>query len=483
MTETKNLVPLHSKESEMLVLGSMLTSANALNICCKILREMDFFFTEHKLIFLSIQAIWQSKEVCDVHLTCERLKGQDKLKSVGGLSYITTLAQYAGTSVYIEEYINELKKYSSKRRLLDLASDLQKRALSDEEPKKIILATQEHLKLIEKSKGAKDKFPIRFLSEFDENFFLVEPKKKAMLLEYAKEDGKTSGFLPKGIVAMLVGAGGVGKTHFLAQLAVSIATGTPFLNTYTPTKHCGANNQGNVFFGLGENQYDDIHRLLFKATKNLRKNQPNLLEDNVLFSASKRIAAFSFCGQQAAFIDNSKPSLYFRELKMRLEDTAPLGGWTMLILDPVSRLMGADAEADNAAATQFIALLEELTMDLPGNPTVLFAHHTNKAATQQGTSQNQSAARGSSALTDGVRWQCNFTRDSATDVVVLKMTKSNFTSLIEEIKTKKDFDGFIEKCSTQFVEEKAKTSESRKKGSEYKTNYMVGLGIAGINDD
>ena len=37
---------------------------------------------------------------------------------------------------------------------------------------------------------------------------------------------------------------------------------------------------------------------------------------------------------------------------MRLEDTAPQGGRTLIILDPVSRLMGADTETDNAAVTQ-----------------------------------------------------------------------------------------------------------------------------------
>ncbi|MFI0435869.1 MAG: AAA family ATPase [Parachlamydiaceae bacterium] len=338
---------------------------------------------------------------------------------------------------------------------------MQKKVLSEEDPKKLIISAQENLKLIERNKGAKDKFPIQFLNEHNENYFLVEPNRKAMLLEYAKNDGKSAGFLPKGIVAMLVGAGGVGKTHLLAQLAISIATGTPFLDAYTPTKHCGANGQGNIFLGLGENQYDDIHRLLYKATKHLRQKVPTLLDsDSNLFQASKRIAAFSFCGQQASFIENGKPSIYFRELKMRLEDTAPKDGWTLIILDPISRLMGADAETDNAAATQFIALLEELTIDLPGNPTIVFAHHANKSSIQSGTSQNQSAARGASALTDGVRWQCNYTKDANTDTATLKMTKSNFTAIIEEIKTKKDVDGFIERCT--HTEEKIKAPTGHK---------------------
>lgn len=481
MTDTKTLVVPHSKESEMMVLGCMLTNPKALTLCIKILTDNDFFFTEHQTIFQSLKSTWKMHEAGDIHLLSEELKRQNKLKSVGGLAYITDLAQYAGTSAYVEEYIDELKNHSKRRQIILLATDLQQKAVNNHELKELILHTQESLKLIEKNRGAKNKLPIRFLSEFEENFLLAEPQKKEMLLEYAKEDGKYVGFLPKGIVAMLVGAGGVGKTHLLAQLAIAVATGTPFLNTFTPTKHCGKNNQGNVFIGLGENQYDDIHRLLYKATKHLRIHHLNSPGENALLNACKRIAPFSFCGQQAAFIDGSKPSVYFREFKMRMEDTAPPNGWQLIILDPVSRLMGTDAETDNAAATQFIALLEELTIDLPGNPTILFAHHMNKASMQQGAIQNQTAARGASALTDGVRWQCNYTKDASQELVTLKITKSNFTPLIEEIKTKKDSEGYIEKCTISSLPKKIHSSKNENGNS--KNHYLSGLGIAGINDD
>jgi hypothetical protein len=237
----------------------------------------------------------------------------------------------------------------------------------------------------------------------------------------------------------------VSVTHLLAQLAISISTGITWLETFTTTKHCGEEKRGNVFFGLGENQYDDIHRVLHKASKKLREHQPDIIEEDPLIEASKRIAAFSFCGQQAAFIEDKKPSLYFRQLKMKLIERSPKGGWSLIILDPISRLMGADAEIDNGVATQFIALLEELTIDLPGNPTILFAHHVSKAAIQAGEKQNQTAARGASALTDGVRWQTNFFKEDNGELTILEMTKSNFTPVIDRIHLKKESDGYLKK--------------------------------------
>jgi len=198
------------------------------------------------------------------------------------------------------------------------------------------------------------------------------------------------------------------------------------------THFCGQGNRGNVFFGLGENHYDDIHRVLYKAARPLWLNQGDALE------VSRHIAAFSFCGQHAAFLDGKKTSRYFRDFKRRLVDSAPESGWALIILDPVSRLLGADAEIDNASATQFISLQEELTIDLPGNPTVLFAHHVSKAAIKEAR-QDQSAARGSSALTDGVRLQFNLTKEG--EDIIFKVTKTNFTPLIKDQKLQKDNTG------------------------------------------
>jgi hypothetical protein len=427
----------HSKESEMMVLGCMLTSINSLNIGSHSLDVTDFYFSEHKILFQVLKSAYKQDKPADVHLVCEELKRRDELDTAGGVAYITTLAQYAGTSAYIEEYCDILKNKSILRRMLRASKVIEKHAL-DEHPDAHQALEEAQALLTEISNhGSKEKFPIQFL---DRNEFLFRmPPPKPMLLEYLLDNEKHAGFLPKGIVGMLAGAGGVGKTHLLAQLAIAIASKTPFLNIITPIE------QGNVFIGLGENQYDDIHRVLYKASQQLRAHQPDLTKKDPLQEASERIAVYSFCGQQAAFIDNGGPSRYFRELKMRLIDQAPEAGWSLIILDPVSRLLGADAEVDNAAATQFISLLEELTIVLPGNPTVLFAHHVNKAAINA-KDQNQTAARGSSALTDGVRWQMNLTTKEGEDnkkIPVLKMTKSNFTPIIEEICLARDINGYL----------------------------------------
>ncbi len=440
--------PPHSKESEMMLLGSMLTSAHALNVATGALNEQDFYFNEHKLIFKVLKDAHYKGRPVEVHLIAEELKRLGILATVGDISYLTALAQYVGTSAYIEEYASKVRNKAIFRQIIDSSQDTIEQAYEEpEDPEAFARSQSDKLKRIaDDNAHAADKFPIRSLDQFDQDFLLELPPPKPMLLEHTDANGRVVGFVPKNIVAMLVGAGGTGKTHFLAQLAISIASGTMFLDKYMPTIHCGDKGRGNVFFGLGENQYDDIHRVLFKASEKLRRTQPDLLKEDQLKEAGRRIFPLSFCGQQSSFIEKGAATRYFRDLKRQLMDQAPLGGWALVILDPVSRFLGAEAETDNAAATAFIALLEELSIDLPGHPTVLFAHHVNKGALNQVDKQNQSAARGSSALTDGVRLQLNLTkkRDSNDRKLVLATTKTNFTAHQGEITLMQTLSGFIE---------------------------------------
>ena len=127
--EEKVKVAPNSKEAEMMVLGCMLTSVNALNIAADGLSETDFYYIEHKLIFHALKTSYLNDKPADVHLICEELRRLDKLKAVGGAAYVTTLAQYAGTSAYIEEYVQVVKDKAILRSMINAAQVVEKKAL------------------------------------------------------------------------------------------------------------------------------------------------------------------------------------------------------------------------------------------------------------------------------------------------------------------------------------------------------------------
>ena len=157
--------------------------------------------------------------------------------------------------------------------------------------------------------------------------------------------------------------------------------------------------------------------------------------------AAERIVALPLCGKHVALTlspaelrgTNVGPSVeaietvFARELRERLNNAGV--DWSLVVLDPLSRFAGPDVEIDNAAATRVVQCFERLT-ETRGNPTVLVSHHTNKAS-RSGTS-SAVAARGSSALTDGVRWQANLDAkpnpdgSSMSDLATFHVEKSNY---------------------------------------------------------
>lgn len=324
------------------------------------------------------------------------------------------------------------------------------------------------------------KIEIKFISEREVNFLLDDAPEMPRLVNFL-EDGHPKPFIRKGIVAMLVGAGGAGKTHALTQLAISITTGSNFLGIYP------IEEPGHVFIGLGENADEDIHRLLRKIANNLvQKKEATFFEKDPLTEASKRLSVMSFTGMDATFVRGEFPTAFYQGLLDELKAKEPPEGWSCIILDPISRFLGADAETDNAAATQFITLLERLTLELRGKPTVIFGHHMNKGGVGS-TNTDQAASRGSSAITDGVRWQANLekvkvkkadatgnaTQDPDADEepnqyelnkIRIRYVKSNFTALLPPQRLIKDEKGclFADENSQPIIISTAKDMKTSK---------------------
>jgi replicative DNA helicase len=131
----KPKVPPHSKEAEMMVLGCMLTSINSLNTAAEHLFDVDFYFSEHKIIFQSLYEAYKSDKPADIHLVAEELKRQGTLQAIGGVVYLTTLAQYAGTASYIDEYTEIVKNKALLRRMITAAQQVEKTGF--EEPQDV----------------------------------------------------------------------------------------------------------------------------------------------------------------------------------------------------------------------------------------------------------------------------------------------------------------------------------------------------------
>jgi len=315
---------------------------------------------------------------------------------------------------------------------------------------------------------------IKFLNELDKNFLVDDPPKMPYLIGI-REGQTTLPFIVRGIVGSVVALGGTGKTHYLTQLALSIATCQDFLHHY-PVKE-----KGRVIYIYGENSCDDIHRLLHKTAKGLfsfPENAP-VSEKEMKKDAVNNLGIMSVHGIDASFIDKEgEPTVFYQDFCRDLNNLANKSesGLSLVVIDPASRFLGAEAENNSALATKFIALLEAITQ-MKGNPTVLFAHHMNKGSIT--SESNQGSARGSSALTDGPRLQINLENVGQKGLmkfqVKQKMAKSNHTKIIDDASLEKDQDGCL-----KYADELSKSSSeskgnacNKKKGNKSINNSYV----------
>lgn len=245
----------------------------------------------------------------------------------------------------------------------------------------------------------------------------TDPPPRKALLEHGEDC-----VLPLGKVGFFVGEGGIGKSWALTQLAISVCTGTSWLEHF----HVPDYATGGVVMAMGEEDPQEMHRrihAIVQATE-LPAHHQSALE--------KCLWPLPLSGHFMEFLEDGERSFEHERFEQLMKQNAPEQGWKLIILDPASRFMGVDAEKDNAYATRFVQLLERLTQ-LPGNPTVLCAHHTTKAARTSSSGARSVAARGASALTDGARWQGNLfvpiddeSNEYQDHLAVFQITKSNY---------------------------------------------------------
>ncbi len=233
----------------------------------------------------------------------------------------------------------------------------------------------------------------RTVSALGADWLTAAPPERDYLLTTGFDDGER-GVLPLGKVGLLAAAGGVGKTYSLAQLALAVASGAPWLGCYR------VGFVGRVLFCVGEEEIAEVRRRLYFTARALG------LSDRQLAAAAENIVPLGLAGRGVALTDDEgTPTALYREMKDRLE--AERDGWRLLIFDPLSRFGGPEVEKDNSQATRLVELLEQLTQ-VPGSPTAIVAHHTTKNDRQGGgrggSTVSTVGARGASGLTDGVRW-------------------------------------------------------------------------------
>lgn len=419
----------HDWNTERALLGALLTAPELFAEVRVSVGVDDFHRPAHAHLFEVLCTLADRGAVPDLTIALAEVDRLDAAERVGGIAYVTALPQACASVDLAPRYAQRVAEDAARRRLVLEARRIEADTLEGKD----VGAEFDRLGIPRGDRAGSLPWcsgTAWLAADPPERAYLLHDKPDEATIRRVGYDALGRGMLPRGKVALLAAPGGVGKTYALCGLALALATGEPWLGRFPVAPGV----RGRVALILGEEDAGEVQRRL--------RAQAEVMELDLRRQAHRLdgIHALPGAGLSLALVETdlltrrTVPTERARELLAYLAREAERAGvgWDAVILDPLSRFAGADAETDNAAATRVIEQLERFTK-LPGGPTVLAAHHVRKKSDDdpEPTLRKPTSAagvRGSSALVDGARWVARM-EAGPESLVTFAVVKSNYAPL------------------------------------------------------
>ena len=216
-----------SLEAEQAVLGSMLTSKEAVAKALQWLKPNMFYKDAHAKIASSMVDLFEKGEPVDAVSVVNILKKKDELKGVGGAYYISGLAESVPTTANVEHYSKIVLEKSILRTLIQVSHEVSKNASQDNQDVDDILDAAESaiFNISEKRlKGGFEELGSMLHQTFEElDKIAAKPGSVTGVASGLMDlDNITSGFHP-GELIIVAGRPGMGKTALALSMARNAA--------------------------------------------------------------------------------------------------------------------------------------------------------------------------------------------------------------------------------------------------------------------
>ena len=111
-------------EAEQAVLGSVLINDEVLDMISEILITEDFYRKSHRIIFETMISLHNERKSIDNITITDKLLKEKKLAQVGGIAFITSLANIVPTTVNVMDYAKIVKEKSVLRKVITAAENI-----------------------------------------------------------------------------------------------------------------------------------------------------------------------------------------------------------------------------------------------------------------------------------------------------------------------------------------------------------------------
>ncbi|WP_144513442.1 replicative DNA helicase [Bacillus sp. FJAT-22090] len=223
-------VPPHNQEAEQSVIGAIFLEPQALITAAEIVMSEDFYRVAHQKIFQTMLRLSDQGKAIDVVTVTEELSAKKELEDVGGISYISEIANSVPTAANISHYAKIVEEKSILRRLIRVATTIVEDGFTREDEVEALLSEAERKMMeVANRKNAGDFKHIKdVLVETYDNIEKLHTRKgdvTGIPTGFRDLDRITAGFQRNDLI-IVAARPSVGKTAFALNVAQNVATKT-----------------------------------------------------------------------------------------------------------------------------------------------------------------------------------------------------------------------------------------------------------------
>jgi replicative DNA helicase len=301
-TEKENRI----KESERMVLGCMLSQSKSIKDALENLDVEDFFFDDHRRIFLEIKRQHEMGKEVKTDAVVEGMKISGDLEKIkDGIDYLALIA-LDGFSAHTEYYIEEMRKFSIERSTLEMLKRGISLSQSGCDPQHILETLRSTASEIQAKKSNSGTLYKHLLTPSSEESIANKIKATSPGANVGMRVGEIDLKIPGGALTIVAGPTGHGKTTAKINMVLNFLELNPgqsayyfsyeesdaaiysnFLNTYIAESVSQRNRESiKSYFREGKTQYisKDKEPLFIKKKDTFFKELVETGRLNVVYS-------------------------------------------------------------------------------------------------------------------------------------------------------------------------------------------------------
>lgn len=220
MNEIKGMP--YNLEAEQSLLGCMLMDNEILFEVLGTLSDKDFYAESHQYIISAIKRVYADRKPLDIITLTDELEKTGTLGSVGGIAYVTELAQLTPSAANYKTYYEIVKRDSVNRSMIRAAREITEFAQNCNEADETIRFAEERLYTVTQAQETSSMENIRETGFYDvlERFNAYETDKNAfrgVMTGFFRLDKLTNGFQKSNLI-VLAARPGMGKTSLAMNI-------------------------------------------------------------------------------------------------------------------------------------------------------------------------------------------------------------------------------------------------------------------------